>query len=305
MENIFDKITPDMKPLRTAIVHPVDENSLRGVFNAVTAKLIIPVLVGPEVKIRAAADKAGLDISKFELIPTEHSHAAAQKAADLARDGKVEALMKCDLASDEFLGPIVAKENNLRTDRRMSHVFRVMDPNYHKVYYVTDAAMNHPGLELSEKKDIVQNAIDLFRIVEGRAPKVAILAASEHVDPKQKATLDAAALMVMALHKQITGAKAVDGPLSFDLAVSKDSARVKGVESEVAGDADIFVFPDVESANIFVKSRMQFSGAKGAGIVVGARIEIILTSRFTDPEERIRSVEFALANARKKQQLKR
>ncbi|MFH1157793.1 MAG: bifunctional enoyl-CoA hydratase/phosphate acetyltransferase [Pseudomonadota bacterium] len=297
MKHIFDKITPGMKPLIVAVVCPVDDNSLRGASDAAKAQMIIPVLIGSEAKIRKTADEAGLDISGFEIVPAGNNHAAAWKAAELVRDGHAEALMKGAISTDEFLGPVVAKENRLRTDRRMSHVLIMEDPGYHKPLYVADGAMN-PLPTLADKIDILQNTIDLFRVIEGRAPKVAVLTASEHIDPKQPATLDAAALAVMSTRGQISGAGFVEGPLSFDIAVSKEAARVKGVKSDVAGDPDIFLFPGMDTANIFVKSRMQFSGAKIGGVVVGARVPIILTSRADGSEQRMSSSAIALLSVR-------
>lgn len=297
MKYIFDKLTDDMAPLRVAVVHPVDENSLRGAFEAAAAKLIVPVLVGPEDKIRAAAAAAGIDLTGTEIVATEHSHAAAEMAVRMVKEGKVEALMKGKLHTDEFLAPVVMKENGMRTDRRMSHVFIMQDPGYHKPLYITDAAMNIAP-DLMTKRDIVQNAVDLFWKIEGRAPKVAILAATEEVDPKQPSTIDAAALTVMALRGQITGAK-VEGPFAFDNAISKQSAQLKGIVSDIAGDADILVFPDIESGNIYFKSRVNLSQVPLGGIVAGARAPIILTSRSAGPQERKASAAIALLNARK------
>jgi phosphotransacetylase len=292
MKHIYDKIAPGTPPLVTAVVHPTDENTLRGAFNAAAAKLIKPILVGPEDKIKKAAQDANIDITGMEIVNTEHSHAAAEKAVELVKTGKAEALMKGKLDTAEFLAPIVAKEGNLRTDRRMSHVFIMEDPGYHKPLYITDAAVNEAP-DLMAKKDIIQNAVDLFWKIEGREPKVAILAASEHVEPRQQATLDAAALTVMAMHGQIKGAK-VEGPFAMDNAISKKSANLKGIFSEIAGDADILVFPDLESGNIYFKSRALMSGAPLGGVVVGARVPIILTSRTAEAEERQASAAIAL-----------
>lgn len=296
MKYIYDKITPETKPLKTAVVHPTDENSLRGAFEAAAAKLMTPILVGPEEKIKKAAKDANIDISGFEIVNTEHSHAAAEKAVELVNAGKAEALMKGKLDTAEFLAPIIAKEGNLRTDKRMSHVFVMEDPGYHKPLYITDAAVN-VAPDLMAKKDIIQNAVDLFWKVEGREPKVAILAATEHVDPKQQATLDAAALTVMAMRGQIQGAK-VEGPFAMDNAISKKSAGLKGIFSEVAGDADILVFPDLESGNIYFKSRVLMSDAPLGGVVLGAKVPIILNSRSAEAEERKASAAIALVNNR-------
>lgn len=296
MKYIYDKIAPGTEPLKVAVVHPTDENSLRGAFEAAAAKLITPILVGPEDKIKKVAADAQIDITGMEIVNTEHSHAAAEKAVALVKEGKAEGLMKGKLDTAEFLGPIVAKEGNLRTDKRMSHVFIMQDPGYHKPLYITDAAVNEAP-DLMAKKDIIQNAVDLFWRIEGREPKVAILAASEHVEPKQQATLDAAALTVMSMRGQIQGAK-VEGPFGMDNAISKKSAKLKGIFSEVAGDPDILVFPDLESGNIYFKSRVLMSQAPLGGVVVGARVPIILNSRSAEPEERKASAAIALVAGR-------
>lgn len=296
MKHIFSKITSETIPLKTAVVHPTDENTLRGAFEAAAAKLMTPILVGPEDKIKKAAADANIDISGFEIVNTEHSHAAAEKAVELVKEGKAEALMKGKLDTGEFMGPIVAKEGNLRTGRRMSHVFIMEDPGYHKPLYITDAAVNTDP-DLMVKKDIIQNAVDLFWEIEGREPKVAILAGSEKVKPDQQATLDAAALTVMAMRGQIQGAK-VEGPFAMDNAISKKSANLKGIFSEVAGDADILVFPDLESGNIYFKSRVLMSNAPLGGVVVGARAPIILNSRSAEAEERKASAAIALVAKR-------
>ncbi len=296
MKYIYDKIAPDTQPIRTAVVHPTDENTLRGAFEAAAAKLITPILVGPEDKIKKAAKDANIDISHFEIVNTEHSHAAAEKAVELVKTGKAEALMKGKLDTAEFLGPIVSKEGGMRTDRRMSHVFIMQDPGYHKPLYITDAAVNEAP-DLMTKKDIIQNAVDLFWKIEGREPKVAILAATEHVEPRQQATLDAAALTVMAMRGQIQGAK-VEGPFAMDNAISKKSAALKGIFSDVAGDADILVFPDLESGNIYFKSRVLMSQAPLGGVVVGAKVPIILNSRSAEAEERKASAAIAFVAAR-------
>lgn len=297
MKHISSKITADMKPLIVAVVHPVDDNSLRGAFEAATAKLITPILVGPEDKIRAAAVAAGIDLGNIQIVSTEHSHAAAEMAVQLVKNGQAEGLMKGKLHTDEFLAPIVAKENNLRTATRMSHVFVMEDPGYHKPLYITDGAMNIAP-DLKTKADIVQNAIDLFWKLEGRAPKVAILAATEEVEPSQPTTIDAAALTVMAMRGQIKGGQ-VDGPLALDNALSAESARLKGIVSAVAGDADILVFPNIEAGNIYFKSRALLSKTPLGGVVVGARVPIMLTSRSAGPEERKASAGIALLAARR------
>ena len=284
-----------LAPIRTAVVHPVDTVSLLGAIEAAKEKLIIPILVGPETKIRAAAKQAKLDISAYELVPTEHSHAAAAKAVVLARDRKVDALMKGSLHTDEFMGAIVHEEK-LRTARRMSHVFVIDAPDYPRPLFVTDAAVNiYPALE--DKVDIVQNAIELAHALGIERPKVAILSAIETVSPKIQSTLDAAALCKMADRRQITGG-ILDGPLAFDEAVSEEAAKTKGIVSPVAGQADIFVVPDFEAGNMLAKQLEYLAEAEVAGIVLGARVPIILTSRADKTLARLGSCAIALLLAR-------
>jgi phosphate acetyltransferase len=265
-----------LQALRTAVVHPVDAVSLLGAIEAAKEKLIVPVLVGPEGKIRAAAQQANVDLSGYELVATEHSHEAAEKAVALARDLKVEALMKGSLHTDEFMGAIV-HEDKLHTARRMSHVFVIDCPDYPRLLFVTDAAINiYPTLE--DKVDIVQNAVELAHALGIERPKVAILSAVETVSSKIKSTIDAAALCKMADRGQITGA-VLDGPLAFDNAVSEEAARTKGIVSPVAGRADIYVVPDLEAGNMLAKQLEYMARAQIAGIVLGARVPIMLTSR--------------------------
>jgi phosphate acetyltransferase/phosphate butyryltransferase len=286
-----------LDPIRTAVVHPVDTVSLLGAVEAAKAKLIIPVLVGPEGKIRAAAEQAKLDLSGYELVPTEHSHEAAAAAVALARDRKVEALMKGSLHTDEFMGAIVHEEK-LRTARRMSHVFVIDAPGYPRPLFVTDAAINiYPTLE--DKVDIIQNAIELAHALGLQLPKVAILSAVETVSSKIKSTLDAAALCKMADRRQITGG-ILDGPLAFDNAVSEEAAKTKGIVSPVAGQADIFVVPDIEAGNMLAKQLEYLAEAEIAGIVLGARVPIILTSRADKTLARLGSCAIALLLARHK-----
>jgi phosphate acetyltransferase len=280
-----------LEPIRTAVVHPVDVNSLMGAVEAAKAQLIIPVLVGPAPKIRAAAREAGIDLSSYEMVPTEHSHAAAALAVALACERKVEALMKGSLHTDEFMGAIV-REERLHTARRMSHVFVIDAPAYPRLLFITDAALNiYPTLE--EKVDIVQNAIDLAHALGLSSPKVAILSAVETISPKLKSTLDAAVLCKMAERGQITGG-VLDGPLAFDNAVSEEAARLKGIESPVAGRADIFVVPDVEAGNMLAKQLEYLAQAQIAGVVLGARVPIILTSRADKTLARLESCAIAL-----------
>jgi phosphate acetyltransferase/phosphate butyryltransferase len=284
-----------LTPITTAVVHPIDAVSLLGAVEAAKAQLIVPVLVGPEAKIRAAAEQAELDLSPYEIVPTEHSHAAAAQAAALASDHKVEALMKGSLHTDEFMGAIVHDEK-LRTDRRMSHVFVIDTPRYPRPLLVTDAAINiYPTL--SEKRDIIQNAIELAHALGTARPCVAILSAIEMVTEKIRSTLDAAALCKMADRGQITGG-ILDGPLAFDNAVSAEAARTKGIASPVAGRADIFVVPDIEAGNMLAKQLEYLADAEIAGIVLGARVPIILTSRADKTLARLGSCAVALLLAR-------
>ena len=286
-----------LKPIRTAVVQPVDTVSLLGAIEAAKAQLIIPVLIGPEPKIRAMAEQSKLDLSGYEMLPAEHSHAAAAQAVALARDGKVEALMKGSLHTDEFMGAIVG-EPKLRTDRRMSHVFVIDAPGYPRPLFMTDAALNiYPTLE--DKVDIVQNAIDLAHALGIPQPRVAILSAVETVTSKIHSTLDAAALCKMADRRQITGG-ILDGPLAFDNAVSEEAAKTKGIISPVAGRADIFVVPDLEAGNMLAKQLEYLADADVAGIVLGARVPIILTSRADKTLARLGSCAIALMLARQK-----
>ena len=288
-----------LAPLVTAIVHPVDELSLRGAITAAEEGSIQPILVGPEQKIHAAAAAAKLDISAYEIMTTRHSQEAAELAVQLARSGKVEALMKGALHTDELMSAVVDKETGLRTGRRMSHVFALEVPNYSKPLFLTDAALNlFP--HLLEKVDIVQNAIDLFVGLGLGVPKVAILSAVEMINEKIPSTLDAAALCKMAERGQIHGG-ILDGPLAFDNAISIESASVKGIISKVAGDADILVVPDVESGNILYKQMTYLSTLEAAGMVMGASVPIILTSRGSDVFSRTLSAAMAQVYVRRQQ----
>ena len=285
-------------PLKTAVVHPVDILSLAGAAQAAQAGIIEPILVGNKDKIQKVADDAHIDISKFALFHTEHSHAAAAKAVEMAKNGEVEALMKGKIHTDELMEAVVAKEGGLRTGRRISHVFVLDVPSYPKPLFLTDAAINISP-NLMDKKDIVQNAVDLFHALGLGIPKVAILSAVETVNENIPSTLDATALCKMAEREQITGA-ILDGPLAFDNAISREAAMIKGIKSEVAGDADILVVPDIESGNMLYKELRYFSGVQGAGIVLGAKVPIILTSRASDAENRVVSSALALLYARVK-----
>ena len=284
-----------LKPLRTAIVHPVDEASLVGAVEAGRQGLIIPALVGPEAKIRSVAERADIDLSAYNLIATEHSHAAAAKAVAMARAGEVEAVMKGALHTDELMHAVVA-DGGLRTDRRISHAFSIDAPFYPRPLLITDAAVN-VSPSLADKRDIIQNAIELAQALGTMDPKVAILSAVETVTEKLRSTLDAAALCKMADRGQITGG-VLDGPLAFDNAVSEEAAKTKGIVSPVAGRADILVVPDLEAGNMLAKQLEYFGESELAGIVLGARVPIILTSRADKTPARLASCAIALLLAR-------
>jgi phosphotransacetylase len=281
-----------LPPVRMAVVHPCDALSLGGAMDARAAGLIEPVLVAPEARLRRIAAEAGIDLSGCEIIDVPHSHAAAATAASLAGKGQVEALMKGSLHTDELLGAIVAADAGLRTERRISHCYVMETANYPRPFIITDAAINiSPSLE--DKADIVRNAIDLAHVLGVAEPKVAILAAVETVNSRMPSTLDAAALCKMADRGQIEGG-ILDGPLAFDNAVSPEAARVKGICSAVAGQADVLVVPDLESGNMLAK-QLEFLGeADSAGIVMGARVPIVLTSRADARDTRLASCAIAL-----------
>jgi phosphate acetyltransferase len=276
-----------LHPVTCAVVHPCDRDSLLGPMEAARRRLIVPVLVGPEAKIRAVAEAEGVDLAGVKIVSTEHSHAAAQQAVAMARAGEVEALMKGSLHTDELMAAVVPAATGLRTARRISHAFLMDVPAYPRVLIVTDAAINiYPSLE--DKVDIVQNAIDLARILGVEEPKVAILSAVETVNPKIQSTLDAAALCKMADRGQITGG-VLDGPLAFDNAISEVAAKTKKIVSLVAGKADILLVPDLEAGNMLAKQLQYLAGADSAGIVLGTRVPIVLTSRADSVRTRIAS----------------
>ena len=295
--------TRALAPIRTAVVHPVDSNALMGAIEAAQAHLIIPILVGPADKIQAVALAHDVDLSPYTLVPTEHSHAAAEKAVALARAGEVDAVMKGSLHTDELMHAVLAPNIGLSTARRMSHVFVMDVPTYPRPLFITDAALNiYPDLEA--KCDIVQNAIDLAHILGIPTPRVAILSAVEAVTPKIQSTLEAAALCKMADRGQITGG-IVDGPLAFDNAVSPEAVRTKGIVSPVAGQADILVVPDLEAGNMLAKQLEYLADAQAAGIVLGARVPIVLTSRADSPLAHMASCALALLLAESKWKAKR
>ena len=284
-----------LEPVVTAVAHPCEAAALAGAMEAATQRLITPILVGPAARIREVAAGAKIDLGKTQIVDAEHSHAAAAGAVQLVREGKARLLMKGSLHTDELLGAVVARETGLRTGRRLSHAFIMDVPTYHKVLIVTDAAINiAPTLE--EKADICRNAIDLAISLGVVQPKVAVLAAVETVTSKMPATLDAAALCKMADRGQITGGL-LDGPLAFDNAISKDAARTKGITSEVAGDPDILLAPDLEAANILAKLLTFLANSDSAGLVLGAKVPVILTSRADSVRARIASCAVAVLAA--------
>jgi len=272
--------------IRCAVVHPCDADSLQGAIDAAKQGLIIPVLVAPKDKLLAVAGAADLDLSGVEIVDVAHSHAAAEKAVELAATGQVEALMKGSLHTDELMSAVVHCAG-LKTKFRLSHVFHLDVPMYHKVLLLTDAALNIAPT-LLEKADILQNVIHLAQALKIMQPKVAILSAVETVNPKIASTIDAAALCKMVERKQIIGA-IVDGPLAFDNAISAEAARIKGIISSVAGDVDILMVPDLESGNMLAKQFEYLAGAATCGVVLGARVPIALTSRADGPSSRVAS----------------
>lgn len=276
-----------LDPLSTAVAHPCDETSLRGALDAKDAGLISPILVGPKAKIVDIATALDLNLDAVEIIDVPHSHAAATKAVELVRGGKAEMLMKGSLHSDELLSAVTSREAGLRTERRISHVFVMDVPTHPQTLFVTDAAVNIAP-DLMAKRDIVQNAIDLYTALGLGKPKVAILSAVETVTTAIPSTIEAAALCKMADRGQITGGD-LDGPLAFDNAISLAAARVKGIKSPVAGHAQILVVPDLEAGNMLAKNLTFISNADAAGIVLGARVPIILTSRADNVRTRLAS----------------
>jgi len=287
----FVKRAQSAPPVQAAVVHPCSAAAIQAAIEVRDEGLLEPLLVGPEAKIRAAAEAAQVSLVGMAIEDVPHSHAAAAQAVELAVAGKVSVLVKGSLHTDELLGAVIGAGAGLRTERRISHVYAMDVPAYGKPLIVTDAAINiQPTLE--HKRDICQNAVDLLRMLGMDEPLVAVLAAVETVNPNMPATLDAAALTVMAARGQITGAK-VDGPLAFDNAISPDAARIKGIISPVAGQADILLVPDLEAGNMLAKQLIYFAGATAAGLVLGARVPIVLTSRSDPLTARIASAALA------------
>jgi phosphotransacetylase len=289
-----------LDPVPTAVAHPCEATALVAALEAGSKGLIAPILVGPAAKIQDVADRNGIDLGTATIVDAPHSHAAAAKAVELVRTGRAELLMKGSLHTDELLGAVVARETGLRTGRRISHVFIMDVPTYHKVLVVTDAAINIAPV-LEEKADICQNAIDLAVSLGVTTPKVAILAAVETVTSKMPSTIDAAALCKMADRGQITGGL-LDGPLAFDNAISAEAARVKNIDSRVSGDPDILLVPDLEAGNMLAKQLSFLAQADSAGLVLGARVPIILTSRADTVRSKIASCAVAVLTAHARRQ---
>jgi len=290
----------NLEAIPTAVAHPCEASALAGAMEAAGKGLIRPILVGPAGRIKDVASKARVALGDVEIVDTSHSHESAIQAVHLVCTGRAELLMKGSLHTDELMAAVVSREGGLRTARRISHVFVMDVPTYHKPLLVTDGAINiAPTLE--DKVDICQNAIDLANSIGPARPKVAILAAIESVTSKMPATIDAAALCKMAERGQITGA-VLDGPLAFDNAISKDAALTKGIRSEVAGDPDILLAPDLEAGNILAKQLSFLANADSAGLVLGAKVPVILTSRADSVRSRIASCGVAMlaAHARRK-----
>lgn len=285
----------NLEPIPTAVVHPCEESALSGAVEAANLGIIVPILIGPHDKIAAIASAAEIDVSRFQIVDAPHSNASAVKAVELVRSTQAELLMKGSLHTDELMAAVVSREGGLRTGRRISHVFVMDVPTYHKVLIITDGAINiSPTLE--DKAEICQNAVDLTISLGLNKPKVAILAAVETVTSKMPATIDAAALCKMAERGQITRA-ILDGPLAFDNAISKEAARTKRIHSGVAGDPDILLAPDLEAGNMLAKQLSFLAKADSAGLVLGARVPIILTSRADSVRSRIASCAVAMLAA--------
>jgi len=297
-ENLIARCT-DLKPVSVAVCYPCDEVSLRGPVEAAEAGLIDPILVGPKAKIEAVAKKFAMDIAKYRIIDIPDSVDSAERAVALCRSGEAEVLMKGSLHTDEMMHEVARKDTGLRTSRRISHVFIMDVPTYPRTLLITDAAVNiYPTLE--DKVDILQNAIDLALVLEIKEPKCAILSAVETVYPKITSTIEAAALCKMADRGQITGG-ILDGPLAFDNAISEEAAKIKKIVSPVAGKADILLVPDLEAGNMLAKQLSYLADADAAGIVLGARVPIVLTSRADSAKARLASCAVAVLFARSRQ----
>ncbi|HET7365535.1 MAG TPA: phosphate acetyltransferase [Burkholderiales bacterium] len=299
-EKLLDRARA-LPPVPTAVAHPCDESSLAGAVDAAKLGLIRPILVGPKARIAAAAEKSRIKISGFELLDADHSHDSAAKAVALVREGKAECLMKGSLHTDELMGAVVSREGGLRTARRISHAFIMDVPTYPEPLIVSDAAVNIAP-SLKDKVDIVQNAIDLARALGAKEVRVAILSAIETVNPDVPSTIEAAALCKMADRGQITGA-ILDGPLALDNAINLRAAQIKHITSGVAGRANVLIVPDLEAGNMLAKSLTFMAQADAAGIVLGARVPVILTSRADSVTTRLASCAIAslVAQSRREQ----
>lgn len=287
-----------LPPAPTAVAHPCSAAALEGATDAAELGIIVPILVGPRAKIEAVAREAGIDLSPYEIVDAAHSHDAADKAVALVREGRATILMKGSLHTDELLSAVVARETGLRTERRLSHCFLMDVPGRPNVLAITDAAINiFPTLE--EKVDIVQNAVDLMHAMGNDNPRVAILSAMETINTKVPSTIEAAAICKMAERGQITGG-VIDGPLAFDNAISPEAAAIKGIAGPVAGHADILVVPDLEAGNMLAKSLSFLMAADSAGIVLGARAPIVLTSRADSVKSRLASCAVAAMVAQRR-----
>lgn len=302
-KNRFSELLDDtagLEPMPTAVVHPCSSDALVGPIQAAEHNLIKPILVGPKAKIRAIAEAEGLDISSYPLVDVEHSHKAAEQAVAMVRSGDAEILMKGSLHTDELLHAVLNRQTGIRTERRLSHCFLLATPTYARPFILTDAAINIAP-DLITKRDICQNAIDLARAMGIKEPKLAILAAVESVNPGMPATLDAAALCKMADRGQIKDA-ILDGPLAFDNAADEEAARTKGIDSPVAGKADILLVPDLEAGNMLAKQLIFMANAEAAGIVAGAQVPIVLTSRADSVRTRLASCAVAVLLAKAKRE---
>ncbi len=291
LERLLQAVS-DMPALHTAVVHPVGESSLLGAVEAAKDGLIEPIFIGPKQRILDKASEADIDIQGIEIISTEHSHESAKVAVEMARDGKASAIMKGKIHTDELMSAVVSREGGLRTGRRMSHVFAFDVPTYPRPLFITDAAINI-GPDLETKADIIRNVIDLAHLLGIETPRVAILSAVETVTSKIESTLHAAALCKMADRGQIKGGL-LDGPLAFDNAISEESVKIKGIVSDVAGKAEVLVVPDIEAGNMLAKQLEYLANAEGAGIVLGAKVPVVLPSRADDAVSRLAACALAV-----------
>lgn len=302
LANDFLHRCQELEKIKVAVAYPCSEDALLGALEAAHLGLIEPILVGPKDKIKKLADESKMDLSSYEIIDTDDAISAAEKSVTLVNEGKVEAIMKGSLHTDELMHPVLKREGGLRTRRRVSHVFLMAIENYHKPFIITDAAINISP-DLMAKKDILQNAIDLVHSLDKDiTPKVAILSAIETVNPEIPSTIDAASLCKMADREQITGA-IVDGPFAYDNVLSLHAAQTKHIKSPVIGDVDIFLVPNLEAGNMLAKQLVLIANAISAGVILGASVPIILTSRSDGVLSRVSSCAIALMMAHAKRQI--